>query len=297
MHNQARHDDVRFQSAENCTMKNTIFILIVIFVGFITSSCSDTEDDKAQAAPDKQTEKVAPPLRVMTEIVEINSEVTVTEDKRIVVKGTTNLPNLTSLLISLNNEKSGFGAQDKINVSNNHFSTSPLGKITGLPDGHYTIEILMPLPSTQPEKVQAVIGKQGQHLTGPLVEDSEWGGNVVEKTIAYNIGSPESIAKNENQHYDLVASIKQETIKLLALGQEMENIRNTEDLNKLRSCGNQMRENQSVAKLLRQKSEELPLKYISLKAAIIDVYSCVSCSSSALEACERVKESLQESEI
>ena len=278
-------------------MKNTIFTLIVIFIGFITSSCSDTENEKVQATPTKQAEKVALPQKVMTEIVKINAEATVTEDKRIVIKGTTNLPNSTSLLISLSNENSGFGAQDKVNVSNNHFSTSPLGKTTGVPDGHYTIEILMPIPSTQPETVQAIIGNQGQHLIGPLVEDSKWGGRIVEKTITHSIGSLESIAQRESQHQDLVASIKQETAKLLALGQEMENIRNTEDLNKLRSCGNQMRENQSTAKQLRQKSEELPLKYISLKAATTDVYSCVSCSSSALEACERVKESLQESEI
>lgn len=276
-------------------MKNTIFTLIVIFVGFITSSCSDAENEKTQAAQAKQIEKIALPPKVMTDIVEINAEVIVTEDKRIVVKGATNLPNSTSLLISLNNEKIGFGAQDKINVSNNHFSTSPLGKTTGLPDGHYTIEILMPIPSTQPETVQAIIGKQGEHLIGSLVEDSEWGGRIVEKTIAYSIGFPESIAESEHKHLDLVDSIKQETTKLLALGQDMESIRNTEDLNKLRSCGNQMRENQSAAKHLRQRSEELPLKYISLKAATIDVYSCVSCSSSALEACERVKESLRES--
>ena len=85
-------------------MKNTIFTLIVIFVGFITSSCSDTENEKAQATPAKQIEKVALAPKVMTRIVEINAEDTVTEDKRIVVKGTTNLPDLTYLLISLNNE-------------------------------------------------------------------------------------------------------------------------------------------------------------------------------------------------
>lgn len=211
-----------------------------MLIGFITSSCSDNENEKTQA-PTKQIEKIVASRKVMTEIVKINVETIATEDKRIVVNGTTNLPNSTSLLVTLNNEGLGFSAQDKVNVPNGHFSSSPLGKTTGLPDGNYAIEILMPLPSTQPETVQAIFGQQGQHLTGPLVDDSEWGGRIVEKSISYSIGSSESISQVENKHQDLIARIRKETTKLLTLGQEMENIRNTKNLNKLRLCGDQMR--------------------------------------------------------
>ena len=278
-------------------MKNLISISCVIFIGFIASSCSDNKNEQTNQTPDKQIQALVNTPKVMTEIAAINIEVKTTQDGRIVINGTTNLPDLTNLLISLENKALGFSSQDKANISNGHFSAGPLGQTTGLPDGHYTIEVLMPLPSTQPATVQAIIGKQGQHLTGPLAEDTEWGGKIVEKTINYSIGSSESIAKEEKEHQNLVASIKQETIKLLKLGKEMEDIRNTRDLNKLRSCGEQMRENQSKAKSLSELSEKLPLKYINLKTAAIDVSSCVSCSTSALKACERVIESLEENEI
>ena len=272
-------------------MKNIIFILVVILIVLITSSCSDTKNDKAQATLSKQIEKIALPLEVMTEIVEIEAEATVTEDKRIIVKGTTNLPNSTDLFITVNNEKIDFRVTYQTSVSNNHFSTSPLGESTGLLDGNYTIEILMPTPSVQPKTVQAIIGEEGEHLSGPLVDD-EWDIRVAKKIMTYSIGLPESIAKNENQHQDLVGGIMQETVKLLVLGQEMENIRNTKNLDKLRLCANQMRENHSAAKNLRQQSEELSHTYRNLKLAIMEVYSCVSCSSDALEACERVKKLL-----
>jgi hypothetical protein len=288
---------VRFQSEESRTMKNTIFTLIIMVVGFITSSCSDTENEKVQATPIKQVEAVAVTPEVMTEAVEIIAEVIVTEDKRIIIKGTTNLPNTTALVISLNSEISGLGAQDTIKVSNNRFSTSPLGKATGIPDGHYIIDITVPVSSVQSEAVQAIIGKEGEYLTGPLVED-DWGLRVAVKTTTYSLGSPESIAKNEKEHQDLVVSIRQGLAKLLVQGQEMEFIRHDDgDLNKSRSCGIQMRKNQSIAEQLSQRSKVLSLKYIVLKAATTGIQSCVSCKSSALEACGRVKKSLQESEI
>jgi len=293
----APDESVRFQSEKYLVMKNITSISCIIFIGFIASSCSDNESEQTSQIPDKQIQAIANTPKVMTGIVVLNAEAKTTQDGRILINGTTNLPNLTNLLISIENKALDFGAQDKVNVSNGHFSAGPLGPTTGLTDGHYTIEVLMPLPSTQPETVQAIIGKQGQHLTGQLVKDTEWGGKIVEKSISYSIGSSESIGKAESEHQNFVVSIKQETIKLLTLGKEMEGVRNTRDLNKLRSCGEQMRENQSKAKSLRQLSDKLPLKYIKLKAAVMDVSSCVSCSTSALKACERVTESLKENEI
>lgn len=146
-------------------------------------------DKGAEVSSDGQTllraEAVAP-TKVMTEEVEINAQVLTTEDKRIVVNGTTNLPDSTSLLITLDNEGLGFSAEEIVNVLNGRFYTSPLGKATGLPDGNYVIQIVMPLPLMQPETVQSVIGQQGQYLTGSLVENfSEFGlvGRTVEKIL------------------------------------------------------------------------------------------------------------------
>lgn len=111
---------------------------------------------------------------------------------------------------------------------------------------------------------------------------------MFDESIRLDIIKLETMRLNRDE--TLAASIIQNTTKLLSLGQAMENSRH----NNPSSCGTQMRTNQKLAKQLRQQADKLPLKYIHLQVATADVRSCVSCSYNALEACDRVKESLRE---
>lgn len=271
-------------------MKKEIFIMCT---SLLFSACSDSNNENIDSLPTAQVQEKSGSNGIMKEAVEIDIQIISVQDGRIIVSGTTNLPDTTSLLISLENKIIGFGAQDKSIVEDGSFSTSPLGKKTGLPVGNYTVEIMMPLPSIQSKAVQDIIGKQGQYLSGPLIEDSSWGGRIVVKTIEYVVGATQDIEINTSKHNQKIKSITNEVSVLLKLGQTMENIRGSKDLNKIRSCGEQMRENQKRVKSLQDRTENLSLKYIHLKVAATDVYSCVSCSSNAIEACSRAAESLQ----
>jgi hypothetical protein len=229
----------------------------------------------------------------MSEDVRLNAEVTKADGGRVVVSGQTNLPDKTNLLITLSNEAVGFTAQDKATVGDGRFSAGPFGQqSSGLSAGHYTAEIVMPIPRVQPTEVQAVIGDVGQHLTGTLVQDASVGGKVVRYSISYTVGSEESIQQAQSEHESLVSEVRSEIELLLMTGRAMEQYRNTDDLAALRACGEKMRANQERAKMVRERADTLPMSHINLKVASIDVHSCVSCSGTAMEACERVEESL-----
>lgn len=73
----------------------------------------------------------------------------------------------------------------------------------------------------------------------------------------------------------------------------MERYRNTDDLAALKACGEMMMENQAKAKAVRAKAKIFQMKYFDLRMASVDIYSCVSCSGTAIEACEQVAEFLK----
>jgi len=232
-------------------------------------------------------------VKKMSGEARLSAEATKTDDGRVLVIGKTNLPDKTELLISLSNETIGFTAQDKTMVNNGRFSGGPLGPKSGLTEGNYVVEVMMPVPSVQPERVQSIVGNEGQYLTGPLVKDASWGGRTVVHSFLYKVGSRESIQQAQSEHTRLVSDVRSTIEQLLKNGRAMARYRDTDDLSALKTCGEMMRENQEKAKKIRTKAETLPMKYFYLKVASIDVHSCVSCSGTAIEACERVAEALQ----
>lgn len=263
-------------------MKQIFFITLIISLSLIVSACSDGG---------KNAEQISLPPQ-MSEEARLNAEATKLDDDRIEVTGKTNLPDSTKLLISLSNETLGFDAKCESVVNNGQFSTGPLGPSSGLIAGNYKVKVLMPLPIVQPERVQSILGKEGEHLTGSLVQDSSLGGKTVEYSFSYITGSTEAIVDAVAEHIEFVSDVRSTIEELLNTGRVMEQYRNTDDLSGLKICGEMMRENQPKAKSVRAKASTLPVKYFDLKVASIDTYPCVSCSRTAIEACDRIAEAL-----
>jgi len=215
-----------------------------------------------------------------------------TSQGRISVVGKTNLPDKTKLLISLINEVTGFQAQDKTSVINGEYSTVPIGPKKGLNAGKYLIEVVMLIPATQPESVRKIIGDKGQHLKGSLVKKSSWGGVSVEYSTFHVIGLQKSISQNESVHITAISDIRRKIESLVKTGYSMDNLRVSSNLSDARKCGVLMRKNQEEVKQIQSKLKHLSLKYMHLKVAANEVYSCVSCSGRALNACVRVDDLL-----
>ena len=92
----------------------------------------------------------------------------------------------------------------------------------------------------------------------------------------------------------LAAEIEISIKKLLKAGRSMEVLRYTTDRSTSSHCGIKMHQNQKKARQIEEQAKLLPIKYIYIKASTVDIIKCVSCSDSALKACDRVVEYLQE---
>jgi hypothetical protein len=119
-----------------------------------------------------------------------------------VIIGVTNLPDETKLLIGLRRNQANYFAQANVAVQNGQFRTerfSAFGK--PLPTGDYELEVSMGIAGMQSAKVQAVIGANGERLTGPLVEKTKFG-TVLKSRSKINIGgkgSPEADAASRRE--------------------------------------------------------------------------------------------------
>lgn len=251
------------------------FITTLLF-SLMLLSCSNSESQSSRMSGD----------------VTIISNAKSTNDGRVIVTGKTNLPDGTEFLVTISDEAIAYDAQDHAVVKNGEFLAGPLGADSGLLAGKYLIEILMPIPSTQIEAVQLVVGNEGQYLTGPLVKDSAWGGKVVEYSFSYSIGTDTEIERVVSEHNKLVSDIRSSIDRLLVNGRSMEQFRSSENLNDRKICGEMMRDNQAKAKALKEETDKLPIKYFNLRLASGHSYACVSCLPSALESCNEVADAL-----
>lgn len=96
------------------------------------------------------------------------------------IVGTTNLPDGTIVMVTLQNASSEYTAQDKTAVSSGEFKTGFFGN-DGPPlvAGTYQVTINTPVAQVQPDNVQAIIGKQGENLTGSFVKTASIGDSKI----------------------------------------------------------------------------------------------------------------------
>ena len=144
-------------------------------------------------APPKPVE-ARPDLALLSDGVVLKVGV-LTTNRRPVVKGETNLPDGTGLIVEVTRKSGGgFPIQADATVQNGRFSTRPLSSDKGLEDGVYVAEVTMPIPSVQPRSVQGIVGTEGQHLKGPLVVRNEDGDVYIELKREFHIGSDKKTA-------------------------------------------------------------------------------------------------------
>lgn len=112
-------------------------------------------------------------------------------DRRLMVNGTTNLPETTRFQVLVERKASGVRWQERTKVQGSgHFVAGPFGPGSGLPDGGYSITVNLPPVSVQPSDVRKQLGEEGVNLSGPLVGSSPHGlGKVVSTTQHYLIGN------------------------------------------------------------------------------------------------------------
>lgn len=212
-----------------------------------------------------------------------------------IVQGTTNLPDGTELLISVENTQSGYHGSVNTTVSNEAFQGGPFSNGEApLSPGSYLIHVGTGVTKVQPEQIQKIMGKNGENLKGPLVEKSDLG-TAISKDMTVQLGSSQAAKAADKELTAKVNDLYARLNTLLGEGRGMEKLRNTDNTASLAECGNKMRRHQAEAKQLSNEAQGLSGKYIQIKIAANEMDQCVSClERDALKACNRAGEALAE---
>jgi hypothetical protein len=98
----------------------------------------------------------------------------------------TNLPDNTVLMLTLSNG-GDYNGQTKITIENGTAISEGFSKQGEQLSGHFSLDITMSLPKLQDDSVTAIIGINGEFLTGDYVEkDSISNNNFVSGTFEYD---------------------------------------------------------------------------------------------------------------
>ncbi|MDR5867548.1 hypothetical protein [Halomonas koreensis] len=158
----------------------------------------------AQPAAPEEEAPAAPSVAPFDEAVAIEMSARLRSDRRLMVEGTTNLPEATRLQVLVEREVSGVRWQQRTRVAGGGFEAGPFGPGSGLPDGGYRLTVNMPAASVQPPEVRARLGEEGQHLRGPLVRPSRHGlGRVVRAQQRVLVGSQPRQTKDQVEVMEL----------------------------------------------------------------------------------------------
>jgi hypothetical protein len=289
-------------------------ILLVMLIALLAGACvRSPQVSNVNSAPEtprpSPTEQVvaatttAPALPPFKDGVVLNITVESDPGRKPRISGETNLPEGTELSIGIEGKTSNFSGGDKAIVSGGRFRSVPFGPEGGLKPGQYVASVLTPIPQVQPAKVREAMGANGENLRGPLVKRGSIG-PTVEVEQAFQLDESGNIKSGTDKAQVAAATgeVREVYKALLALEQQgrgMETLRRgyPNDLEKVRQCGDFMRERQPQAKSLRERAEGLPKPYsMHLAAAATELVLCVSCSRSALDNCDRARSSLKDAE-
>ncbi|EPC02601.1 hypothetical protein L861_09670 [Litchfieldella anticariensis FP35 = DSM 16096] len=158
-----------------------------------TATSMDDLPDEGEPTGAEVNEEKKPEVAPFSEPVEITAEGDQLADRRLRVEGQTNLPDETELLIVVERQTSGVRWRIRTSVDGGHFSAEPFGPGSGLPDGEYSITVSVQPASVQPQSVRAVIGEQGEHLSGPLTSKSRHRGTTAEYSTSFTAGTEPGI--------------------------------------------------------------------------------------------------------
>ncbi|MED4239157.1 excalibur calcium-binding domain-containing protein [Priestia megaterium] len=147
-------------------MKKFLAMALILIFSLSFTSYSSTA---AAAGEDK----------LKAEVTKVQKKI---EDGKLIIKGDTNLPKKTKLLITLTNNK--FDYSEQIKTTTKSFGKFKSKEFTdgkkALFSGTYTLTIQTLPAAKQSEKVQKKIGENGSLLTGDLIKKLDKGGKIVE---------------------------------------------------------------------------------------------------------------------
>ncbi len=124
--------------------------------------------------------------------------------------GATNLPDGSELMLTLSRPEILYMAQAKMSVVAGHFTTEQFSAGQHpLNPGRYKIEVSMSIAQLQPKQVQAVIGDQGQRMTGKFVTPAIGGGSVFDYVNERQLGGAANASLDATARAQAVVDLRE----------------------------------------------------------------------------------------
>jgi hypothetical protein len=242
--------------------------------------------------------------------VTLTLKVELAEGNRPILRGTTNLPNGTHLMTSVLRPPMhvvypGWGSwyEPRCIVQNGTFTSAPYDPLS---TGEYVADATMPFADLEPASVQAIIGKLGEHLTGPLVRflgDPSWG-YTVSVTTTFQIGNADAIETIRRQEKTVrvkAHAIMTEMLQLVQKGRAMKSLRDQweSDPAARKLCTDLMSSYDTELKTLETRASKIPHAYYptpinALSGVSGTIWNCLTCSSDVYGSCDNAESFLKD---
>lgn len=152
--------------------------IIISLIGLAGSNIGQNIGNDDQTAETEEQRKVfIPEMKVLSEVI----------DEELIIKGETNLPDQTMLLVTLLNDKNE-ETEIKSSIDSGTFKLKPI-PIKDLKSGEQTYHIT--LAEKQPSSVAKIIGENGELLYGDLVKQNQF-------FLAFDVNIPQKESKSAN---------------------------------------------------------------------------------------------------
>lgn len=211
------------------------------------------------------------------------------------VRGETNLPDGTAFFCEIK-EPDDFGLvyQLESKVLGGRFTVGPYWPEEGIQEGDWKVEILVPIPSSQSPQVQAVVGANGERLTGKLVHHGEIG-VTVESSTPFRVGEGTAAQAKGRARRSEVRAFELSTLSTLRAIVQRSRGADRESP----TCLRRMRSEWAIIAPLAERLARMPLPVPgngSLRSACSFTKGCADCSSSesSREQCDDATKDLTE---
>lgn len=145
-------------------------------------SLEEDSEESTESPTETETETVNEKIDVQ---IEYECE---TVNGKTVVTLHTNLPDETVLMLTLSGDTFAHGtAQDKVTIKDGVGISSGFSNQGEPLKGHFSLKVSMSIAKLQSDAVKAIIGLEGEALTGKYVEESSFGGKVVSATFELDL--------------------------------------------------------------------------------------------------------------
>jgi hypothetical protein len=158
--------------------------------------------------------------QAMADKFEPTISVTVADPATPIFHGKTNLPDGTGINVAVNPPGCRMEelscvllGQSKATVEHGEFHTERFWTQVPISQRIYTIEVLLVVPSMQPENVKKVIGEDGENMVGPLVEAFEAsslgkGGQRARYSTSAQLGDPRVAERDDPFAFEYCSALR-----------------------------------------------------------------------------------------